>query len=229
MVFSALSRSLARRGVSGTLRHAAEELRFRIARRREEAFDRRYGTDTGGTISPADLDAPAEARVHSARYQPTDVASFGRMLRRLRVRHREYCFVDLGSGKGRALMLAARYPFRRIVGVEVSPALHAIAERNLEQLALRSGRRHPFELYCADVCDFEAPDGPLVVYLYNPFDPPILSRVLDRLQRSLACSPRHVVIVYRNPKFGGVFEAAEFLSTVEINDVFAIYAHVPSP
>ena len=42
-------------------------------------------------------------------------------------------FVDAGAGMGRALLLATRRPFKQIVGIEVSPALAAIARENVER------------------------------------------------------------------------------------------------
>ncbi len=205
-------RSFVSRGLTGTVRLVVEEIQWRMRVRRDAAFDRRWATDTGGTILASDLGAPPAAREHSARYQATDVATFERVLRALRIRHEQYAFVDLGSGKGRVLMMAARCRWRRIVGVEVSPVLHAIARRNLERFERRTRGCSRFELVCADVGAFDLPEGPLVLYLYNPFGPPVLERVLARLRASLERSPRHVLLVYRNPKHADVIERAGFLT-----------------
>jgi len=43
----------------------------------------------------------------------------------------EFTFVDVGAGMGRAMLLAARMPFRAVVGAELNPALAKIAQRNL--------------------------------------------------------------------------------------------------
>jgi predicted RNA methylase len=48
------------------------------------------------------------------------------------MKHGETTFVDIGSGKGRALIIAAEYAFKRIIGVEYSPSLATICRRNLE-------------------------------------------------------------------------------------------------
>jgi methylase of polypeptide subunit release factors len=53
----------------------------------------------------------------------------------LDVEHKDFTFIDLGSGKGRALVLALSYPFRRVVGVEFALELHRVAEANLISLA----------------------------------------------------------------------------------------------
>ena len=74
-------------------------------------------------------------------YQPTESALFHEMLEALRQQihsdFHDFVFVDLGSGKGRTLLMASDYPFRRIVGVELLPALHQAAQENLEQVSKR--------------------------------------------------------------------------------------------
>ena len=65
-------------------------------------------------------------------YQPTDAALFHEMIEAVRGQSdadfHEFVFIDLGSGKGRTLLMASDYPFRRIVGVELLPALHRAAQ-----------------------------------------------------------------------------------------------------
>lgn len=86
-----------------------------------------------------------------------------------------FAFVDLGSGKGKALMLAANYPFREIIGVELSPRLHAIAQSNLQKIGDSRIR-----VYCEDARSFLFP-SPSVIYLYNPFERPVSDAVADAI------------------------------------------------
>src|SRR5262249_45180057 len=80
---------------------------------------------------------------------------------------RNFTFVDMGPGKGRALLLAAEQPFARVIGVEVLPELHAIAQQNIAAAASRLVC-HKIESISADARIFQFPDGPLVVFLFNP-------------------------------------------------------------
>ena len=64
-------------------------------------------------------------------YQPTEPALFTEMMSSLKINFQEFTFIDMGSGKGRVLLMAADYPFHRIVGVELFPALHRVAQQNL--------------------------------------------------------------------------------------------------
>ena len=188
------------RGVYQTLRSLRAVL---YARRQEraEGFDRRYGTDTDRRITCADLRAEGPDVPPLWRYWPTLQRPFRRLLGAADVRAEEFVFVDLGSGKGRVLLLASDLPFLRIVGVELSPALHAVAMRNLR--AYRSPRQRctRFELVLTDAADYQPPVENLLVYLFQPFPRETLAAVLANLERSLAQHPRRVLIAYLNPLF----------------------------
>jgi SAM-dependent methyltransferase len=139
---------------------------------------------------------------HSA-YQPTEPGLFEEMIESLRqqtnLNFPDFTFLDLGSGKGRTLLMASHYPFRRVVGVELLPALHQIAENNL--LRYQSDRQRCFNLesVCADATSFAFPPGPLLIYLFNPFPEPVLQRVIRRLAETLRANPRPVFVLYHNP------------------------------
>ena len=92
----------------------------------------------------------------------------------------QYTFIDVGSGKGRVLFVAAEYPFRKVIGVEFSNALHDDAVANLKRYK-HSGRRcADIEPVLADARDFEFPNDNLVIYLFNPFGPEVMERMLAR-------------------------------------------------
>src|SRR5262245_16419063 len=93
-------------------------------------------------------------------------------------------FLDLGSGKGRIVLMAARYQFRRIIGVELSERLNAIARRNVAACRLRL-RCPDIELITADVLDYRIPDEVSVAYMFNPFRGPIFYTVLENLNPSV--------------------------------------------
>src|SRR5208337_5093547 len=115
-------------------------------------------------------------------YQPTDPAGFREMLTALaahtKLNFREFTFLDLGSGKGRTLLMASDYPFRRIIGVELLPTLHHIAQQNLRHYRNDSQQCFSIESLRADATTFPFPDEPLVVYLFNPLGEPALRRVV---------------------------------------------------
>ena len=130
-------------------------------------------------------------------YQPLDYASLDFLLDRLEIRRDEDVFLDYGSGKGRVLAVAATHPFKRVIGVEMSDALCAVARQNLA--AARSRRCQAVEIAHTDATDYRVPADVNVIYLYNPFTGHILDAVMDQIRASLIESPRKLSILYLVP------------------------------
>lgn len=112
----------------------------------------------------------------------------------------DYSFVDIGCGKGRALMLATRTPFRQVIGIELNRELTAIASANLESWRAAKPDSPPVRVECCDATRFQLPDTACLLYLYNPFAEPILKVLLDNVAVSLAANPRPLDILYCNPE-----------------------------
>ena len=144
-------------------------------------------------------------------YQPTEPALFREMMASLPIEFDTFTFVDIGSGKGRTLLMASEYPFRRIVGVELIAELHGAAEENIRLYRAATERCIQIESVCADACEFVFPETPLVLYLFNPLPEAGLRRVLRNLEQSLEQSPRPVWIVYHNPAMDSVLAASRAL------------------
>jgi len=104
-------------------------------------------------------------------------------------------FLDLGCGKGRALLVASRFPFARLIGVDLSPSLLATAARNAERIRDLSPGTH-IELIEKDAGLYEVPDDVSTVYLFDPFSDLIVNRVVDHLMESVRRHPRSVWIIY---------------------------------
>src|SRR5262245_31780647 len=118
------------------------------------------------------------------------------ILRSLPIRDRsEYTFVDLGSGKGRVLFLAAEYGFKKVIGVEFALELHESALQNIGRYQFRKPQSPRIESVNLDAADYQFPRDNLVVYLFNPFSATVMERVLSNLATSIQEHPRHVILV----------------------------------
>jgi hypothetical protein len=208
------------KGALGLMRVSFNRVRVAIlqqapARRRQRAaalaFDRRYGTDTAGSQA---IDEALPNVAHAVRYQPSGRDLFDEILRRLDVDCARFTFVDIGSGKGRVLLFASDHPFAGIVGIEFSPRLHAIAERNVR--VYRGERQRCFAItpLLGDATSVTLPPGPLFIYLYNPFSEPVMSGFIANLRRSLDAAPREVWVAYLNPVERAAFARAPWLTLV---------------
>jgi SAM-dependent methyltransferase len=176
----------------------ARALRRRLASVRRAGTrlaERALGIDTTGIVELDELDLEGFEREG---YEGSGWLDLRRMLRPGEVKPGDV-FLDLGSGKGRVLMLAARYPFARVIGVEVSGKLNAIARRNLDA-SRRRRRCKNVELVTADVLEYEIPDDVTVVYMYNPFRGTTFDAVIAKLIASVDRRPRRVRLIYLNPK-----------------------------
>jgi hypothetical protein len=130
-------------------------------------------------------------------YYPSSIRAFNRVLRDLAVT-RQDVFVDYGSGMGRAIVLASRFPFRELIGVEASDRLHHTALANVGR-ALPDAERQRIRLQHGDARAFRLPETATVLYFYNPFHGDILRTVFADIERSLHQHPRRLTIVFNNP------------------------------
>jgi SAM-dependent methyltransferase len=140
-------------------------------------------------------------------YEPIVDADFFAVIAALPVSVSDLTFVDLGSGKGRALFLAAKAGFKRIIGVEYSEDLHRAAQQNMVAAKGHWPGVDRIELVCADAAEYELPSGPFVCYLYNPFGSSVMSKVIAKLVRNISAHQHEVWLVYGNPTQSKLFEA----------------------
>lgn len=186
--------------------------------------DHDLGIHTTRAVEVARLELSAETgRAHAHRYEPTPFGVLDDLLLELGLDFPRYTFVDLGSGKGRVLCLAAHFPFKEVLGVELSPELHQIAVTNLAALPASWRRAKKARSVVGDASTFELPAGPLVLYLFNPFAAPILGRVLANLERALHADPRPVHLLYYMPVHADVLARSPILELRSTAKHWAIY------
>lgn len=157
-------------------------------------FDRRYGIETYGRVDLSELGLAEEERVY---YIASNWGIVRKALRHFAIGPDDV-FIDIGSGKGRVVLEAARYPFKRVIGVELASELHGIAERNLRRTRQRV-RCGAVELVNSDILDYDMPDDVTFVYMFNPFRGAIFRTVIDNLVTSLDRSPRPLHVIYTRP------------------------------
>ncbi len=198
--------------------------RQNIASWRARRFDAKHGIETGVVVPVAELhDVDPVLASHAVHYEPSTLPKFERAMRAVSIEHARFTFVDYGSGKGRVLLLAAQYPFHRVIGVEMSAALNAAASANIAAFGRRRPQAAKIELVTGDARDLPVPDGDLVVYLYNPFDATILREVWDKLKASIRSEPRPLFVIYVNPLHRQVFDAATELDCVHEEPAVVVY------
>nr|HEV7954837.1 class I SAM-dependent methyltransferase [Candidatus Acidoferrales bacterium] len=241
-----IKKSFAERGILRTLliaprlpislireRNYAKKLARQAAR---SEFDERYGVDTDGDIGGgsggprsktclSDLDIPSSNWIYGLDYSPVPAGQFHRIIAGLALNFEEYVFVDFGSGKGRALLLASEFPFKKIMGVEFSPQLHVIAQSNFKKYSSPTQRCNSLESINMDFTDFQLPLEPCVLYFLDPCRASIYARILENVRKSWKTLPRRIIIVYISPLCESVFDSSGFLRKLakSDDDEFSVY------
>lgn len=164
-----------------------------VDRVRDAWEDCRLGIWTAGLI-PIETLVQAWEGCHD--YAPTSFRAFRAFMQAVPIERGRDVFVDIGCGKGRVLVMAAQYPFRRVIGIELSPELASMAAVNVARVKRRCD---DVTVWTGQASDFSFPDNASVVYFFNPFHGIELERVLDRLRQSIQAAPRLVRVVFNNP------------------------------
>jgi SAM-dependent methyltransferase len=158
-------------------------------------FEWRLGIHSESVIELKELGIE---NAHCRPYVPTDYKTFRAVLRDLPIRVGEDVFLDFGSGLGRATILAATRPFRKVIGVEIAPKLNEVARMNIRRALPRLACRD-IELVTADATQFTIPDDVTVIYFFNPFAGDVLARVLGNIRESIRRQPRALRLVCKVP------------------------------
>ena len=214
-------------GIIATLRTATRRVLGRLSRSSPHvnapvtidhpaihSFDQSYGVETSGLIWGEKLTTGSASDQWNTAYYGIAPSVFRKVLSQIESALPGAAFVDLGSGKGRAVMLAMSYPFHIIYGVELSPDLHAIAENNLQRYSKMVPSTAQVRLICMDALEFEFPPTPLILFFYHPFCRPVLQKVLNNLERSLRMNPRPARLVYINTELQSLLDSSRFLRRI---------------
>jgi len=183
-------------GASGAYAFAARNVRFLIADRIARQWDRKHHVDTAGSVQLGSLSIVGPNKDSGNECLCTSPRTFDFMMRYLPTSLAGFTFIDIGAGKSRTLLLASRYDFQAIVGVEFAGELVDCAQRNIANFSADWQQCHNLEAVWADATQYALPEAPLVLFFYNPFSRDVFERVLANIVTSLRGTPRPCYVVY---------------------------------
>ena len=198
-------------------------------------FDAEYGVRTSGLVAGRHLKSGHRHDRHSTAYYGVAPSVFQSLIKRWRrtgpaARMEETAFVDLGAGMGRAVLLASELKFKSIMGVELHPTLAGIARRNVKIWRKEGRERSPIQIVEGDAVEFALPAGPVVVFLFNPFDAAVMRRLLKRWRAGRSGLASALDVLYVNNEQERVLEMERgwrrlFLGKVKRSEADAIADH----
>src|SRR5262249_10625718 len=141
----------------------------------------------------------------------------------LKIDFSQFIFIDIGSGKGRTLLMASDYPFKKIIGVELLPELDRVAKENIAAYKSDTQRCLAIESVCSDARQFVFPAEPTVLYLFNPLPEAGLLELIGNLEISLKERPRDVYVIYHNPLLEVVLARSPMLQKAGGTHQYSLY------
>lgn len=198
-------------------------------------FDAEFGVRTSGLVAGRNLKSGHRHDRHATAYYGVAPSVFRALVKRWQ-RSRsdgaleEVSFLDVGAGMGRALLLAAELPFRRVVGVELNPTLARIAKRNLTIWRASGRAQASMRVVCGDAVEFPLPAGPCLAFLFNPFGATVMRRLLKSWSKALNERAEEFDLIYVNHEQEHILEqqagfARLFLGKVARSKADAIADH----
>ncbi|QEG41310.1 class I SAM-dependent methyltransferase [Roseimaritima ulvae] len=192
-------------------------------------FDKRYQLDTRSEVAINELDISQDDKQHADKYKPTRVRYFRKIMEKVDP-SRDGVFVDVGCGKGRILLLAAEQGFDEVVGLEISPALCQIAERNVEAFKHAKPETGSIKVVCTNILDYQMVGSETVFFLYSPFGCSITERFLEMVRQSLKDHPRDLCLIIDEFRFPELLANDDYFEQSLIYKygaaVFHVYSHV---
>ena len=193
--------------VKRSLDHAPFARRLYMVWDRGHPFDRQFGVDTLGIVAADRITQDKRLAAQILYYIGSQPSIVRRALATLGAVE-DYTLLDFGCGKGRAAIVASEFPFRQVIGVELSPVLAAKAQANVAIIANRFPERPGITIFNANVLEFALPTGKLAIFAYHPFGAEILAGVVKRLEAALAADTPHIFFVYYNPVHADVLDSS---------------------
>ncbi len=170
----------------------ANSARLYLDRIQEVVRERRLNIETKATVTSQELGYIPECN----QYEPIHYGCLDIMFEHLKPNFEREVFIDIGSGKGRAVIVAGTYPFRKVIGVELSAELCNVARKNIQKTK-KNLKCSEIEILQTDATQFDIPADATLIFIYNPFTGEVLSKTVERIREFLQRADRSKVrIVY---------------------------------
>jgi len=168
----------------------------RVNHLRCRVWDISHNVDTCGEIPLTSLAFRSPNKSTGLEYQSHHPRIIRDALKMLQIEYRQHTLIDFGCGKGRVLLVASEFPFRKIIGLEFAPPLVQIAKNNLGSYRSKNRKCHHLEVLAVDATTYDLPPEPEVLYFYSPFTGSVMDQVILSIEQSLQRCPRELLVLF---------------------------------
>jgi len=181
----------------------------------EYAFDSKYSINTRGRSQPNPHNIEGNNVNRGKEYQGYSYYFFKIFMKNLPVNFSESVFIDFGSGKGRVLIMAAEFNFKRVFGIEFAEEFYEESLKNTGKAKLNTDK---LEIIHTDAVNFQIPDDTNVMFFFNPFDEEIMEGVLKNIDESKSKNSRDIYLVYTSPIYEDCFNKRGYEKVFELRN-----------
>jgi SAM-dependent methyltransferase len=174
--------------------------------------EKKYGLNTSGFDELQHLQKKGIDVSHSTIYMPVNYYMLEKMMNEINQFPHNKSFLDIGCGKGRAMVVAAHYGFKKIKGIDISKKFCDEAKQNINN-ARNNFTDVEFKVELQDAFYYQVPKDVSVIFIFNPFDEVIMSGVVENILISQEKNPRTIYVVYINPLYETLFLENQFVKT----------------
>jgi SAM-dependent methyltransferase len=159
----------------------------------------KYGSNTFAPVELKNLTIVSGDVKQASRYEAVSYYMLEHLFTAFRKLSSSTSIVDLGCGKGRVMMVAAHFGFKRMTGIDFAKEVCEEAKANL----IRKEMQFPgitWKVINDDVQNYDITPDDSVFFMFNPFDYTVLRNFLRKLDISCDEFPRPVYFLYASPQ-----------------------------
>jgi SAM-dependent methyltransferase len=164
--------------------------------KRASEFDENYGTETFHRC-PVAVSENLSIDAMAWGYGPINEDFFREIIDAIPIDVSQYTFVDVGAGKGNALILAGEYNFKHSIGIELSEELINVGKLNIEQSMKITNRKIPPEWIQKDFLTWQIPVMNSLFFFNNPLPHLIALEAVQRIEETVAKTNVDIIVAYR--------------------------------